>query len=206
MAGEELTSERELQLFRERLRLLPCISTGDLFAFMSLQTSPRQVKQVQVRSILGSEDPPTWDLTDRGSRYVFDLAQKIKSGAIDLNRMEPPALYEYRGLYGVMADGRHTIAAVKGLDNANGQIRAEVGRMVLPVTEIHTLTRQDMAELEHRKQNGLWQGSLTGRETDSIPTGFYAGGKVDKCAGPWVFAKDMEQAKKMYDLVTPPTL
>jgi len=201
MTEENSPPEVELQQFRDRLRSLPCIDTDDLFAFTNINNEPGQIMQVDVRYILGGGDPPTWDLTDLGPNYVYDLARAIKSGDFDLERREPPILYEVNGLYGLLSDGMHRVAAVKGLDNAHGTLRAEVGRMATPITEIHAFTPEDLIELESRRQAGLWQGTIQGGETRTSWPPFSAEGHVEKYVGPWVFASDMGLAKSLYELV-----
>lgn len=187
--------------FHERLSGLPFIEQGNLCAFLSVRDRSLGLMEVGVDAIVSGPYGSSWDLLDRGQDYVLDFAEAIREGKVDLGRMEPPVLFELGGLYGVFYDGRHRVAALKGLGEEGVAIKAEVRS--LSVEEVSVFKREDFEALELRRREGFWQGTLEGGEKEDSPTGFFAKGRVEAYEGPWVFARDMELARRIYQTLRP---
>lgn len=189
-----------IEAAKRKLESLPCIEAGNLLAFAVTHDHLQGLSDISVNWIVSPGGYSSWNLPDNSMGSVYSFADKISKGKIDLNKKEPPALFSWFGLYGVWRDGNHRVAALKLTDNQN--ISAEVYIVDRP-SEFVIFTPEDMTELEERRNQGLWSGgSFVGGPTDSFPD-FYAKCDVRTFEGPWVFARDMVLAKKVFQQVRP---
>jgi hypothetical protein len=103
--------------FTAILSSLPAVDRADL-TYYAFGTGSRETRRVLVRRIVGTGGgEKNWHLTDRqGEAYVFEMARAIASGRLDVNLAEDLiALSPVGALYFVSTNGRHRIAALKGL-------------------------------------------------------------------------------------------
>lgn len=186
------------QSVAHQLEQLPFIEIGDLITYATINAQIPTVAVVDVNSIVSGVNVDNWALGD--PNRVVELSKNISSGEVVLEKKELPELFELNGLYGVLHDGLHRVAAMKliNLDHPPQTIRAEVST-IKPFTEVYSLTEDGYLELLKRRELGLWQGSIEGGPSSSSFSGFYASGKVDSYVGPWVFSRDMEKAKALFE-------
>lgn len=192
------------QEFVERLKALPFMELGDLVTYASVDTDEPVLEQVDVERVVSAPNASDWTL-DNPER-VYRLSQAILTGEVDLNTMEPPKLFYIAGVYGVLHDGRHRVAATKliGLEKSSPAIRAEVSP-IKPFTQVFAFTQEEHNELIRRREMGLWQGNIEGGSNDFVPTGFASSGTIESYIGPWVFSKDMDKARALYTASQEPT-
>jgi len=190
--------KRKIEL-TDRLRQLPFMELDDLITYASIETEDPVLSQIEVEKVVSAPNATNWTIED--SERVYGLSQLVKSGEINLDSMEPPKLFCVNGLYGVLHDGRHRVAAKKliGLEQPeHNEIRAEVSQ-VKKFTKVFAFSQEEYDELLRRKEEGLWQGNIEGGPNNSVPTGFAALGTIENYVGPWVFSRNMEKAKLLYN-------
>jgi hypothetical protein len=193
----------DLDRFRLRLDSLPCIDPAELMYFAAYRQGTVETRPVPVSLILGGTLMTTWDMTDRARfgltapEYIHDLARKLHEGKIEIvesgarstapGQLAPPDLMEVEGIYLVIANGRHRVAAYKGLSND-----LLIPASVQQATAVHIkvmASNADRNEIEARRKAGLWSGDYDGERCCWT---------ITHAAGPWVFAKDMDKAKQVY--------
>lgn len=105
--------------FRARLAELPFHDINSAIPdFVRLPQSRRGRQAVPVSNIIGTSNPDdSWLLNNgRGRPYIFDMAHALKSGALVADsRFEPISLFDHHGQYWVAHNGRHRVAAIKGM-------------------------------------------------------------------------------------------
>ena len=205
---------------------------GWISVFEGSETSQATVR---VDQILGCKpDGEGWFLTDRSSaadpaHYVYRFAEKIRVGAFqpDKNNRDI-GLFQFGRAYFVTLNGRHRIAAMKGLIGPPIYVSAWVERLYsngfrlfmqrgCPFTERwvrleNPEARSDLfmaehapAELMKRQTQGLWRGRITEVSVSAEQLGHGSAAlrsivwEVEWYQAPWVFAADMDFARTVYD-------
>ncbi len=187
-------TEVEVTKRLNQLRTQPFMSNYDLFRFVMTKAHPRQSERVRVNDIVFAPGLKNWGEPFRGSSYITRMIEAIENGRLDLSE-QPPRLIEYYGKYGVDEDGQHRVIASK----VSGQ--ETITADVLPLTIERAMANSPVGILKllWRRHLGLWQGELHFRRSP-IPGNFpyYAIGEINTYQGPWVFALELDTARKIF--------
>jgi hypothetical protein len=156
--------------------------------------------EVPVERIISAPNMESWGKVDRSEDYLARMIKDIRSGKLDLKKIEPPYLNEYGGGYMVGSDGRTRVAVSKmeGLETLGAEVKQVVPDRVV------VFSHKDFETLEERRRDGLWTGEIHEESAEGLNDwgiDFYATGKIEKYNGVWVFARDMERAKTAYDSI-----
>lgn len=187
----------------QRLQSAPFIAQRDLLAYASYETPASTYQRretVPVAKIISAPHVANWaDVKDhrRTNAYLVAMIHAIQAGRLDLEK-QPPILQEYGGTYFVTGDGitRCAVAKLLGME----VIPAEVTHIKPPLL-CYAHTRAGYKTLLQRRKAGLWQGSLTVYRSSILRRFLRATGAITDYEGVWVFAKSMEQVKKIYHTV-----
>jgi hypothetical protein len=117
----------QLEEFREHLRKQRYVHLNTYINSRQMVGGAEVVQDVPVDLIIGTSEGDSWDFTDRHrdedsipEEYVWKMAQALKAGMLRLpSTAEPISLVELDGNYFVMNNGRHRIAALKGMKGDN---------------------------------------------------------------------------------------
>ena len=198
--GDPFSTTNETGTVIRQLEALPFIETSRLFTFSELATQkPPIITAVNVDKIMSAPNVSNWALGDH--ERVIGLLEAIRSEEIDLEHMELPQLFDVCGLYGILNEGRHRTAAMKlqGIRSSSPQlIKAEV-LTVKPFKQVFAFKEADYLEILKRRNDGLWQGSIDGGPSNTSFSGFYASGEIESYVGPWVFSREMDKAKTLFE-------
>lgn len=227
-AANEVPPEADLN---ERLRNLPFANELQFFHCLLRQCGPAAIEDVAVDRILGTCVPKdrSWEIEPSSfEKTVWGLAKLIKDGRFDYERNGNGVdLVGFGGVYFVNVNGRHRVAAMKGMLGPPPVIRARVhpydpfiyacddtGRVRLKNGRLKLgfwVSRDNsFHELEIRRRAGLWEGGLVRvfLGSSSIVSRTLFGDLVKQAIwhvanyrGPWVFAKNEQTARSIYESV-----
>lgn len=168
---------------------------SDAFATL-VESGASEQQVVPVSRVLGCKPEGVgWYLTDRSpadnpSSYLYSLAEAIRAGTFnpDKDRWDI-CLFQLGAAYFVTTNGRHRLAAMKGLVGPPITVSARVEPATDPLrvtffnrTSFDSLTvalsepegvlslpglRAEYAEVEKRRRDGLWQGRVVKASVDS---------------------------------------
>jgi hypothetical protein len=206
MLQQRITAESIPKLLY-RLESAPYIDDRDLNTYVSHIDPFRSFRThelVPAAKIISAHNIENWGKVKdyrRTDEYVAAMANAIVTGKLDLHAL-PPVLKEHGGAYAVTSDGitRCALAKLLGMEF----IPADVDHIISPFN-CEAGTPDKYKILRNRRQQGLWQGTMTTYHTRSrIP--FFrrfirAIGDVLEYEGVWVFAKNVEQVKQIYHTV-----
>ena len=116
-----------LEEFRANLRSLRYVDLNQYLNNLLTEGGEVITQDVPVDLIIGTSVGQSWDFTDRQrdknttpEEYVWNIARALKEGTLRLSvKSETIILTEINGLYFVSLNGRHRIAAMKGMKGEN---------------------------------------------------------------------------------------
>jgi len=181
----------------ELLKKLPVIDTNDLFYFHDYATGGIHrigLSEVETARIIAGPNLSNW--TDLKQDRILMYAKILSSGRNRLTNQRDDAVQiaEYGGAYAIHDNGRHRVATHMLL----GWKTVPVRLFRRETTHVWVNSMTSFEELLRREKAGLLKLSeydyefLENMKVSRVTI------KVDAYQGAWVFAKNMDLAKKLY--------
>jgi hypothetical protein len=181
----------------ELLKKLPVIDTNDLFYFHDYATGSTHrigLSEVEIAKIIAAPNLANW--TELKQDRILMYAKTLSSGSNRLTNQRDDAvqIVEYGGAYAIHDNGRHRVATHMLLGWKNVPVRL----FRRETTHVWVDSIESFEELLKREKAGLLKLSeydyefLENMKVNSVTI------KVDAYQAAWVFAKNMDLAKKLY--------
>jgi hypothetical protein len=192
-------SNAEVSAALQKNKALPFIDADNLMAFMDQVQQPPRIARVEVHRIISAQLIDNWGDIELNPNRIEQILNAVQSGKLDLDKIEPPSLFELGGAYAINADGRHRVAVAKilGLKDVRAEVYPSKPEKVMAFSE------DDYEIIKSRLEQGLWIGAIEPSANDSSRAwgNFYASGPITDYEGMWVFSRNMERAREVYQTV-----
>jgi len=158
--------------------------------------SIQAVEKVPVRQIVASSVLGNWgDVQGLNREKLERIVGGLRSGELSPEK-EPVTLFEYGGIYGIY-DGQKRMMAAKLLGVESWPARVQ---RIMPTTlEFSKYTAVYHDIMGGRMKDGLWEGRLEEIKLDDEGNLVSSRWLVERYDGLWAFAKNMEQARDVYE-------
>lgn len=175
---------------------LPFIETTDLMHVAIYKGGKEENTQVPVDKIIGGLNIESWDKIARYRNiYISRMIEAIKSGELDLKK-DPPSLIDWGGAYLVIEDGNTRCGVSKMMNLESIPAKVVTG---ITLDQLAVFSLNDYQVLLSKREQGMWSGSL--EIVDYGSSSFYAKGKVEFYEGLWIFSKEPEKVKEIYQQI-----